>query len=56
MGKLFDGRGKFLQGFLDPLGSCFQLTSMRVGKVLVTETVLYGMKGFLISRAFRDSV
>jgi hypothetical protein len=56
MGKLFNGRGKALQGFPDPLGPCFQLMAISGGKVLVSETVLQGLKGFLIGSAFWDSM
>jgi hypothetical protein len=40
VGKLFDGRGKFLQELSDPLGPYFQLSATYSGKVLVSETIL----------------
>jgi hypothetical protein len=56
VGQLFEGCGKFLQGFSSTLGFCCQLTAMHGGKVLVSKTALQGLKGYLIGCAFWDSM
>jgi hypothetical protein len=54
---LFDGYGKLLQGFPDTLNPSFLLTVLCSSEVLVSEAVLQGLKGFLLtSRTFWDSM
>jgi hypothetical protein len=57
VGDLIDSYGKLLQGFPDTRNPCFLLTVLCSSKVLVSEAVLQGLKGFLFtSHTFWDSM